>query len=559
MLLELGEFNEAQTVVDEALETSRPVGDRKVEASARLTRMLVSMHSGESGSWSDGVLELTTELIPLLEQQEAHSELSRAWRLVALAEQMAGQLAKASETIAKFIHHARLARDERMVARSALGLTFNAVYGPTPAIQAIAECEALIAGDFADRQVQNPIICKVAQLYAMVGNFEKARTNVKSARSVLRDLGQAVRAASSSIDVAIVELLAGDAAGAEREIRPDCETLQSIGETYFLSSMAATLARALAEQGRDDEALTWIETAERASAEDDIDAQAESRCVRALILARKGSLHEAEALVRKAVELAGQLETPALRGASLCRPGDRAASCEAPRRGAAGTRRSDRRLHDEGRHDVGGARGEVPRHDSIKRKKPGPLSDRLSKVSLADLRVVSRPDDELDMATVKHVVRAGGHVEPLRDTVWEVANWWMCNPLVVPIGHERSLPGPRPRGRLRLVAAGQIESGGRQPRPRAVSHRPHGRMAAVPWKSAHVRNRPGERRATASARPQLTHPTLSGHNRYGEAVICAHYSTTLLGAKQDRLGDRDPERFRGFEVYHQFQLGRLLD
>jgi class 3 adenylate cyclase/tetratricopeptide (TPR) repeat protein len=317
VLLELGEFKDAQTVVDEALETAGRAGDRKVEASARLTRMLVSMHSGESGSWSDGALELTTDLIPLLEQQEAHSELARAWRLVAMVEQMAGQLAKASETIAKVIHHGRLAGDERMVARSALGMTFNAVYGPTPAIQAIAECEALIAGDFADRQVQNLIICKVAQLHAMVGDFEKARTNAKSARAVLRDLGQAVRAASSSLDVAIVELLAGDAAGAEREIRPDCEMLQSIGETYFLSSMAATLARAVLAQGRDEEALTWIETAERSSAEDDIDAQAESRCVRALLLARKGSVHEAEALVRKGVELAGQLEIPALRGASL--------------------------------------------------------------------------------------------------------------------------------------------------------------------------------------------------------------------------------------------------
>jgi hypothetical protein len=65
------------------------------------------------------------------------------------------------------------------------------------------------------------MICKVAQLYAMVGDYEKGARMSGPARSVLRDLGQAVRAASSSIDVAIVELLAGDAAAAEREIRPD--------------------------------------------------------------------------------------------------------------------------------------------------------------------------------------------------------------------------------------------------------------------------------------------------------------------------------------------------
>ncbi|HEY2189293.1 MAG TPA: AAA family ATPase, partial [Caldimonas sp.] len=132
VLLELGQFAEARTIVDEALETARSVGNRNVEASARLTRMLVRLHSGESGSWSDGALELTTDVIPLLEQQDANGELARAWRLVAMVQQIAGQLAKASETIAKVIHHARLAGDERLVARSALGMTLNAVYGPTP-------------------------------------------------------------------------------------------------------------------------------------------------------------------------------------------------------------------------------------------------------------------------------------------------------------------------------------------------------------------------------------------------------------------------------------------
>ena len=58
----------------------------------RLARMLVRMYSGEAGSWSDGALELTTDLIPLLEQQDAHGELARAWRLVAMAQQIAGQL-----------------------------------------------------------------------------------------------------------------------------------------------------------------------------------------------------------------------------------------------------------------------------------------------------------------------------------------------------------------------------------------------------------------------------------------------------------------------------------
>jgi len=317
VLLELGQFAESRTTVEEALEGARVADNRKVEASARLARLLVRLHSGEAGSWSDGALEVTTTVIPLLEQQDAHAELAKAWRLVAMVQQIAGQLGKAGETIAKVVDHARRAGDERLIARSALGMTINAVYGPMPVAQAIAQTEALIASELADRQVQNLIICKISQLHAMNRDYETARTNARAARSVLRDLGQGVRAAQSSLDLAVVELLAGDPAAAERELRPECEMLEGIGETFFLATMAAMLARAVLEQGRDEEALVLTETAERSAADDDIDAQIHWRCVRALILARRGAFDEAEALVRKALDLAVETEAPALRASTL--------------------------------------------------------------------------------------------------------------------------------------------------------------------------------------------------------------------------------------------------
>jgi len=317
VLLELGQFADARTVVDEPLERAKSAGNKRVEASALLVRMLVRLHSGESGSWSDAALELTTTVIPLLEQQEAHGELGKAWRLVAMVHQIAGRFGEAGETIAKVIKHARLAGDERLVARSALGMTVNALCGPTPAVAAITQCEALIASGLADRQVQNLIICKIAQLHAMVGDYETARRNARSARSVLHDLGQGVRAAASSFDLGLVEMLAGDPAAAERELRPACETLQELGETYFLSSMMITLARAVLEQGRDEEALAMTATAEKSAADDDLEAQSEWRSVRALVLARRGELGDAETLARAALDLALQTEIPGLRATAL--------------------------------------------------------------------------------------------------------------------------------------------------------------------------------------------------------------------------------------------------
>ena len=110
----------------------------------------------------------------------------------------------------------------------------------------------------------------------------------------------------------MIELISGDPAAAEREVRPDCEMLERIGETFFLSTMAAMLARALRDQGRDDEALEVTRLAEKSAAPNDIDAQVLWRCIRAPILARAGALQEAEALVRAAVDMATPIEVPDL-------------------------------------------------------------------------------------------------------------------------------------------------------------------------------------------------------------------------------------------------------
>jgi len=129
---------------------------------------------------------------------------------------------------------------------------------------------------------------------------------------VLRDLGADVRAISASIDLAAVEMMAGDSAGAERELRTDCDILAKMGETFFLSTARAMLATAVRDQGRDEEALEITRLAEKAAAPNDIDAQVLWRCTKGSILARAGAQNEAETLVRAALDMAKQTEMPGL-------------------------------------------------------------------------------------------------------------------------------------------------------------------------------------------------------------------------------------------------------
>jgi ATP/maltotriose-dependent transcriptional regulator MalT len=205
----------------------------------------------------------------------------------------------------------------RLVARIGGNLADFALLGPMPVTEAIAACEKLIDDGLTDRQVEGKVMCMLAQLRAMNGELQAARTLYQRGRSMLRDLGQSVFSASTGSDLARVELHGGDLALAEREVRSDLEFLSAQGETYYRSTMVALLARLVRDQGRDEEALALTRAAEEITASSDTSAQALWRSTRATILARVGDLIPAEELARSAVALVKSTEAPLQRAVAL--------------------------------------------------------------------------------------------------------------------------------------------------------------------------------------------------------------------------------------------------
>lgn len=311
--MEVGDFTSARAAIDEGEAAALATTDPRLRAAVRLGRMFVSLYSGEPGDWSAVALCVAAESIAALAScDSADNELASAWRLTAFVHGVAGRYTEANAATFHYMNHARLAGNKRLVARSGMGLANGLLPGDTPVVEGIAQCERIISDLPDDRQVQSIVMCIVAQLRAMNGEFDVARALYRKGRAFLRELGQGVSAASTGIDVARVELLAGDLAGAERDVRADYEFLKLMGETYVLSTMAAMLARIVRDLGRYDEALELLATAESVAAADDIDAQVLWRSIRAPIMARAGDLSGAETLVRTALELARTSDAPVL-------------------------------------------------------------------------------------------------------------------------------------------------------------------------------------------------------------------------------------------------------
>ena len=143
----------------------------------------------------------------------------------------------------------------------------------------------------------------------MQDDFAAAQATLNTAKSLLDTLGSMITAAMTQ-PAALIAMLAGDPATAEKHLRLEYDSLYRMGERRYLATTAAKLARAIAAQGpnRYDEAIRLIATSREAAAGEDLNAQAISQGVLARILADRGRHREAEELARSAATLAAQTD-----------------------------------------------------------------------------------------------------------------------------------------------------------------------------------------------------------------------------------------------------------
>jgi hypothetical protein len=142
----------------------------------------------------------------------------------------------------------------------------------------------------------------------MVGEFDTARAHVRKSKGFYLDRGHVVTSAGNSELYAYVETLAGDHHAAALELREGYDTLERLGETSVLSTLAGYLANSLYTLGRGEEAQTLSLRAEEAAADDDVTSHVLWRRVRAKLATRRRAFDEGETLAGEAVALLEQTD-----------------------------------------------------------------------------------------------------------------------------------------------------------------------------------------------------------------------------------------------------------
>ena len=115
-LMQIGEFEQAQQLLDRAIESARALGDVPLEAQAVLTRLLVEQPTTEDLDGLRAEVQAENEhWIPELERHEAAAALAKAWRMQAFVHGSVCKWDDTADALEHAIRYARLAGDARQL------------------------------------------------------------------------------------------------------------------------------------------------------------------------------------------------------------------------------------------------------------------------------------------------------------------------------------------------------------------------------------------------------------------------------------------------------------
>jgi predicted ATPase/class 3 adenylate cyclase len=301
-LIESGRLDHAGRVLDEAERLTAAADDPRLAAHVRVQQHFLRLLHGEEGGLEEAA-HAAAMVIPVFERLGDDLGLCRARRLEALIYWNEARAEAAGEAWRSAAAHARMAGDRHLHNEILTWVASSLWFGPTPASEGVRRCEAMRAEVCESPEAEAAILRHLAALHAMEGRFDLARQLLATSNAVYADLGLTLNAATSQNE-AVIELLAGNPAAAERSARTAYRALEEMGERAFRSTMAASLAIVILEQGRDEEAEDFAKLSAELAASGDLLTQIRWRRVCARVLARRAEIQAADTLAREALTIA---------------------------------------------------------------------------------------------------------------------------------------------------------------------------------------------------------------------------------------------------------------
>jgi class 3 adenylate cyclase/tetratricopeptide (TPR) repeat protein len=296
-----------------AIDEADAAGDRTRMRHGMLGVLEVKGFLGLEDPFPGGSTAVVEESLRLFALGRDDLGLAKAWRAKAYAHWTEGRLTEAEEASRRAIEFARRVGDEPLEARTISSHCFILFWGPKH-VDDVSRYVKPALGWARGRGIWSLEV----DALRILARIAAVQDRPPAARALLREADEAQPPRTESrgdllvsvgeyLSIAIVELMGGEPAAAERALRDgyrEIGDLQGPGQgAGQLVSLVVLLARALALQGRDEEAMEATQECERAAKENQLDAQIKWRSIRSVLLARRGAFDAAERLIQEALDL----------------------------------------------------------------------------------------------------------------------------------------------------------------------------------------------------------------------------------------------------------------
>ncbi len=327
VLYAAGDLERAQAALSQGAEVAAG-GLPSVQARIGVLRAEIEATATQGGTFAQA-LKACEAAVALLESEGDLEGLAEAWLLAGKLRFWGGDTMAAEKALQRAAASARQSGNHRAERETGTWLVASLQDLPIPAEVAVGRAEQLLEAVSGDPWAEAAILPPLALLYGFAGRFAEARAAFRRGQSIFSASGAKLDWAMCAQLAGQVELMAGDPAAAEQNLREGYEALRATGDRATRGTITSLLAEALYAQGRLDEAQRMTEETQAAAVPDDIETQARWRATRAKLLARRGQFpaaarlaEEAEALVSptswamlQAEMLAAKAEVSRLAGA----------------------------------------------------------------------------------------------------------------------------------------------------------------------------------------------------------------------------------------------------
>ena len=184
-----GDLSWADRVLTEAVAAAAATDDRGLEAHALVQRGFLRLFTQPDVA-PEELFEVAEHAIAVFEEFGDELGLARAWRLVAQAHYLAREGGPSAEASSRALEHARLAGDRLELREIVEWLCVALMLGPTPAPEAAARCEGLLADVGRDPILEPTVLSVLANIQAMQGRVEQANELLVRWRHAVDELGR---------------------------------------------------------------------------------------------------------------------------------------------------------------------------------------------------------------------------------------------------------------------------------------------------------------------------------------------------------------------------------